>query len=136
MCTHGHPHISSHGPLKTSSQLAVGIHVSPIFTRLCCGRTLEVVSTLPFISPKPSPESTPQTRAPCRIEQHFTIFAKYFAQHFRKLNRSCAVAQAVHELAHLAAQRNSSTVEKRAAAPTAKLMIAGDKGTNLTFLGI
>ena len=23
MCTHGHPHISSHGPLKTSSHLAV-----------------------------------------------------------------------------------------------------------------
>ena len=39
MCTHGHPHISSHGPLETSSHLAVHIHVSPILTRLCCGRT-------------------------------------------------------------------------------------------------
>ena len=34
MCTHGHPHISSHRPLKTSSHLAVRIHVSPILT--CC----------------------------------------------------------------------------------------------------
>ena len=34
MCTHGHPHISSHRPLKTSSHPAVHIHVSPILT--CC----------------------------------------------------------------------------------------------------
>ena len=33
MCTHGHPYISSHGPLKTSSHFAVHIHVSPILTR-------------------------------------------------------------------------------------------------------
>ena len=32
MCTHGHPHVSSHGPLKTSSHPAVRIHVSPILT--------------------------------------------------------------------------------------------------------
>ena len=48
MCTHGHPHISRHGPLKTSSHSAVRIHVSPILTRLCCGRTSEVVPILPF----------------------------------------------------------------------------------------
>ena len=34
MCTTGHPHISSHRPLKTSSHPAVHIHVSPILT--CC----------------------------------------------------------------------------------------------------
>ena len=34
MCTHGHPHTSSHRPLKTSSHPAVHIHVSPILT--CC----------------------------------------------------------------------------------------------------
>ena len=34
MCTHGHPHVSTHRPLKTSSNLAVHIHVSPILT--CC----------------------------------------------------------------------------------------------------
>ena len=33
-CTHGHPHISSHRPLKTSSHPAIHIHVSPILT--CC----------------------------------------------------------------------------------------------------
>ena len=33
MCTHGHPHISSHGPLKTSSHFAEHIHVSPVLTR-------------------------------------------------------------------------------------------------------
>ena len=32
MCTHGHPHISSHRPLKASSHPAVHIHVSPILT--------------------------------------------------------------------------------------------------------
>ena len=48
MCTHGHPHISGHGPLKTSSHFAVHIHASPIQTRLCCGRTSEVVPTLPL----------------------------------------------------------------------------------------
>ena len=52
MCTHEHPHISSHGPLKTSSHLAVRIHVSPILTRLCCGRTpSEVVPNFPFLGP-------------------------------------------------------------------------------------
>ena len=34
MCTHGHPHISRHRPLKTSSHPAVQMHVSPILT--CC----------------------------------------------------------------------------------------------------
>ena len=34
MCTHGHPHIPSHRPIKTSSHCAVHIHVSPILT--CC----------------------------------------------------------------------------------------------------
>ena len=48
MCTHGHPHISSHGPLKTSSHLAIHIHVSPILTRLCCGKPSEVVPSFPF----------------------------------------------------------------------------------------
>ena len=53
MCTHGDPLISSHGSLKTSSHLAVHIHVSPILTRLCCGRTSEVVPILPFsLSPE------------------------------------------------------------------------------------
>ena len=42
------PRISSHGPLKTSSHLAVHIHVSPILTRLCRGRTSQVVPILPF----------------------------------------------------------------------------------------
>ena len=48
MCTHGHPHISSHGPLKTSSHFAVHIHVLPILTRLCCGKPSEVVPSFPF----------------------------------------------------------------------------------------
>ena len=48
MCTHGHPHISSHGPLKTSSHLAGHIHASPILTRLRCEKTSDVVPTLPF----------------------------------------------------------------------------------------
>ena len=39
MCTHGHPHISSRRPLKTSSHLAAHAHVSPILTRLLCGKT-------------------------------------------------------------------------------------------------
>ena len=43
MCTHGHPHISSHGLLKTSWHLAAHSHVSPILTRLCCGKPSEVV---------------------------------------------------------------------------------------------
>ena len=46
MCTHGHPHISSHGPLKTT-------HLSPILTRLCCGRTSEVGPSLPFHATPP-----------------------------------------------------------------------------------
>ena len=33
-CTHGHPYISSHGPLNTSSHPAVHTHFSPILT--CC----------------------------------------------------------------------------------------------------
>ena len=48
MCTHGHPHISSHGPLKTSSHFAVHIHVSPILFRLCCEKTSEAVPSFPF----------------------------------------------------------------------------------------
>ena len=40
MCTHGHLHISSRGLLEASSHFAVHSHVSPILTRLCCGRTL------------------------------------------------------------------------------------------------
>ena len=44
------------GPLKTSSHLAVHIHVSPILTRLCCGRTSEVVPILPFTVPLPRRE--------------------------------------------------------------------------------
>ena len=40
MCTHGLPHISCHGPLKTSSHFAVHTHVSTIPTRLCCVKTL------------------------------------------------------------------------------------------------
>ena len=40
MCTHGHPHISSHGPLKTSSHFAVHIHVSPIQTPFVLWKTL------------------------------------------------------------------------------------------------
>ena len=48
MCTHGHPHISSRLPLKTSSHLTVHIHVSPILTRLCCGKPSEVVPSFPF----------------------------------------------------------------------------------------
>ena len=43
--------ISSHGPLKTSSHLAVHIHVSPILTRLCCETTPEVVPILPLSGP-------------------------------------------------------------------------------------
>ena len=34
MCTHGHPHIPSHGPLKTSTHLTTHIHVSPVLSRL------------------------------------------------------------------------------------------------------
>ena len=34
LSSHGHPHISSHGPLKTSSHLAFHIHASPFLTRL------------------------------------------------------------------------------------------------------
>ena len=48
ICTHGHPHFSSHGPLKASSHLAVHIHVSPILTLLCYGRTSDVVPSFPF----------------------------------------------------------------------------------------
>ena len=47
MCTRGHPHISSHGPLKTSSHFAARIHVSSILTRLCFGKPSEVVPALP-----------------------------------------------------------------------------------------
>ena len=47
-CTYGHPHIPSHGPLKTSSHFAVRIHVSPILTRWCCGKPSEVVPSFPF----------------------------------------------------------------------------------------
>ena len=43
MCTHGHPHISGRGQLKTSSHFAVHIRVSPILTRSCCGKPSEVV---------------------------------------------------------------------------------------------
>ena len=42
MCTHGHPLISSHGLLKTSSHHAVHIHVSPILTRFCFGKRCQV----------------------------------------------------------------------------------------------
>ena len=48
MCPRGHPHISSRGPLKTSSHLAVHIHVSTILTRLYCGKPSEVVPSFPF----------------------------------------------------------------------------------------
>ena len=54
MCTHGHPHISSDGPLKTSSHLPVHIHVSPILTRLCCGKPSEVIPSFPLTQPLPS----------------------------------------------------------------------------------
>ena len=51
MCTHGHPHISSHGPLKTSSHFAPHIIVSSILTSLCCGKPSEVVPSFPFLPP-------------------------------------------------------------------------------------
>ena len=36
---------------KTSSHFAVHIHVSPILTRLCCGKPSEVVPSFPFEVP-------------------------------------------------------------------------------------
>ena len=48
MCTHGHPRISGHRPLKTSSHLAIHIPVSPILTCFCCGKPSEVVPSFPF----------------------------------------------------------------------------------------
>ena len=48
MCTHGHPHISSHGLLKTSSHLAVHSHASPILTRLCFGKPSELLPSFPL----------------------------------------------------------------------------------------
>ena len=44
MCTHGHPHISSYRPLKTSSHPAVHIQVSPVLTE----NPSEVVPSFPF----------------------------------------------------------------------------------------
>ena len=46
--THGHPHISSHRPLKTSSHPAVHIHVSPILTFCIVENPEEVVPSFPF----------------------------------------------------------------------------------------
>ena len=69
MCTTGHPHISSHGPLKTSSHFAVHIHVSPILTRLRCGKLSEAVPSfsvewVPFPPPPPLPPSPSSSPAP------------------------------------------------------------------------
>ena len=44
-----HPHISSHGPLKTSSHPAVHVHVSPILT-CCIENPSEVVPSFPLFS--------------------------------------------------------------------------------------
>ena len=60
MTTHGHPHISSHRPLKTSSHFAVHIHVSPILTR-CIVENPRKWSPV-FRSRSPSPREVPGSR--------------------------------------------------------------------------